>query len=68
MWSREKPAELFAEYFFRRMVEIDENIDEVLCAMRTRRGVLVLCDKMRVLDAEKQMLIKIYNDLKPLVF
>ena len=64
MWSRENPRELFAEYFYNKLSKVDLEIDDVVYAIRTKKGVLILCDKLRVLEAEKSALITVYEDLR----
>ena len=64
MWSRENPAELISEYFFRQLCALEEKQTELVLAIRTKKGLLILCDKLRVLEAEKSALITVYEDLR----
>ena len=65
MWSRENPAELISEYFFRQLCALEEKQTELVLAIRTKKGLLILCDKLRELEVEKRILIRVYEDLKP---
>ena len=65
MWNRENPAELISEYFFRQLCALEEKQTELVLAIRTKKGLLILCDKLRELEVEKRILIKVYEDLKP---
>jgi len=55
---------LLHEYFYKRLCEVDEEIYSTICAMRTKRGLIILCDKLRALELEKLILMRVYEDLK----
>jgi len=64
MFDRAKHEELIHEYFYRRLCELDEEQRTVISALRTKAGLVILCDKLRGLETEKRVLIGIYEDLK----
>ena len=55
---------LFHEYFYKRLTELEEEQRKVVYALRTKTGLLILCDKLRWLEAEKLALMRVYEDLK----
>ena len=55
---------LLHEYFFKRLCEVDDEIFSTVCAMRTKKGLIILCDRLRVLEMEKLVLMRVYEDLK----
>ncbi len=56
---------LFQEYFYKRLSELDEAQRELLYTMRTKKSILILCDKLRALEQEKLVLMRVYEDLRP---
>ena len=55
---------LLHEYFYKRLCEVDEEQRSIISAMRTKQGLIILCDKLRALDIEKQVIQGIYEELK----
>ena len=53
------------EYFYNRLTELDEEQRSIICTMRTKTGLIILCDKLRALEAEKLALMRVYEDLRP---
>ncbi len=56
---------MLLEYFYMRLSEIDEQERDLLYTMRTKKGLLVACDKLRALEQEKLVLMRVYKDLRP---
>ena len=55
---------LIHEYFYKRLSELDEEQRSLIYTMRTKTGLLILCDKLRALEVEKLVLMRVYEDLK----
>lgn len=55
---------LFHEYFYKRLSELDDEERQVINAIRTKTGLVILCDKLRALELEKQVVTSIYEDLR----
>ena len=55
---------LMHEYFYKRLTELDEEQRSIIYTMRTKRGLLILCDRLRALELEKLVLMRVYEDMK----
>jgi hypothetical protein len=55
---------LVYEYFYKRLCEVDEEIYNTIAAIRTKKGLIILCDRLRALEVEKQVLMRVYDDLR----
>ena len=55
---------VFHEYFYKRLSELEDEVFGVVSAMRTKKGLLILCDRLRALEVEKQVLMRVYEDLR----
>lgn len=55
---------LLHEYFYRRLTNIDEEQRKVISAIRTKPGLVILCDKLRALELEKMVVTHMYEELK----
>lgn len=58
-----EPA-LLHEYFYKRLTDIDEEISDLVYAMRTKKTLILACERIRELDLEKAVLVRVYNDLR----
>jgi len=57
---------LIHEYFYKRLSEIDEQEQRLIYALRTKKGLLVVCDQLRVLEIEKMVTMRLYEEMKML--
>lgn len=55
------------EYFYKRFCEIDDEMQSLIRQIRTKSGLVILCDRLRALEMEKVVLVKVYEDLKTLL-
>jgi len=55
---------LIHEYFYKELCRLDEGIYNTVSAMRTKRGLIILCDRLRAMELEKQVLMRVYEDLR----
>ena len=55
---------LIHEYFYKRLSDLDEEQRKVISAIRTKSGLVILCDKLRALELEKRVVVDIYEELK----
>ena len=55
------------EYFYRRHSELDDLELQLLSTMRTKRTLLILCDKLREIELERLILMRIYDDIRHLI-
>ena len=58
---------LVHEYFYKRLSDLDEDQRKLIYALRTKRSLIVLLDKLRYLEIEKMVLLRVYEDLKGLL-
>lgn len=56
--------ELLHKYFFRRLCLLDDEERKIISAMRTKTGLVILCDKLRHIEIEKQVIQGVYEELK----
>lgn len=56
---------VFHEYFYKQFSEIDEEQRRLISAIRTKTGLVVLCDQLRETEIKKQALLRVYLDLRP---
>jgi hypothetical protein len=61
-WSRI----LVHEYFYKRLSDLDEEQRQLIYALRTKRSLIVLLDKLRYLEIEKQVTMRLYEEMKHL--
>lgn len=59
-WSRI----LVHEYFYKKLSDLDEEQRQLICAIRTKRSLIILLDKLRALELEKMVLLRIYEEMK----
>ena len=57
--------DLLPEYFYRKLTRLDEKEDELIRAMRTKRGMYLLCDQLKTLAIEKRIVQQIHDELLP---
>lgn len=58
---------LLHEYFYKRLSELDETERELISAIRTKTGLVILCDKLRAVEIEKQVIIRLYEELRCII-
>jgi hypothetical protein len=56
---------LLAEYFYAQICHVENLQDETITAMRTKKGLVILSDKLRALEIEKKVLMQVWSDLQP---
>jgi len=56
--------ELLREYFYNRLSELSEKEQELIAAVRTKKELLVLSDKLRALELEKLIITQVYEELR----
>lgn len=61
-WART----LVHEYFYKRLSELDEEQRQLIYALRTKRSLIVLLDKLRYLEIEKLVTMRLYEEMKHL--
>jgi hypothetical protein len=59
-WART----LMHEYFYKRLSDLDEEQRELIYAIRTKRSLIVLLDKLRYLEIEKLVTMRLYEEMK----
>lgn len=64
MTGVEYQRNLLHEYFFGRLTELDEEERRIISAIRTKTGLLMLCDQLRAVELEKGIITRIYDDLR----
>lgn len=57
-------SELLREYFYVRLSELCDKESELIAALRTKRELLVLSDKLRALELEKLIVTQVYEELR----
>lgn len=55
---------LVHEYFYKRLSDLDEDQRKLIYALRTKRSLIPAVDKLRSLELEKMVLLRVYEDLK----
>lgn len=55
---------LVHEYFYKRLSDLDEEGRELIYTLRTKRSLIPALDKLRYIELEKQVLLRVYEDLK----
>jgi hypothetical protein len=58
---------LVCEYFYKRLSELDDEQRKLIYTLRTKRSLIPALDKLRYIELEKQILLRIYEDLKGLL-
>ena len=58
---------LVHEYFYKRLSDLDEDQRKLIYALRTKRSLIPALDKLRALELEKHVLLRVYEDLKGLL-
>lgn len=55
---------LVCEYFYKRLSELDDEQRKLIYTLRTKRSLIPALDKLRSLELEKMVLLRVYEDLK----
>lgn len=55
---------IFHEYIYKKLCELEEQQETILYAMRTKKGLLILSDKLWEIEVQKAYLTSLYNELK----
>ena len=58
---------LVHEYFYKRFCELDDEERKLIYTLRTKNTLIPALDKLRELELEKLILLRVYEDLKGLV-
>ena len=58
---------LVHEYFYKRFSDLDEEERKLIYTLRTKRSLIPALDKLRYIELEKQILLRVYEDLKGLL-
>lgn len=56
--------ELLHEYFYVRLSELSEKESTLITALRTKKELLVLSDKLRALELERLIVMQVYEELR----
>jgi len=57
---------IFYEYFYNYLTELDEEQRKLISAIRTKTGLVILCDRLKAIEVEKQVVMRVYEELKVL--
>jgi hypothetical protein len=58
---------LFYEYIYARLVELEDEQEKLIQSLRTKKGIILVSDRLRVIELEKLILIRIYEDFRNLL-
>ena len=58
---------LVHEYFYKKLCDLDEEQRDLIYTLRTKRSLIPALDKLRALELEKHVLLRVYEDLKYLL-
>ena len=58
---------LVHEYFYKKLCDLDEEQRDLIYTLRTKRSLIPALDKLRALELEKMVLLRVYEDLKGLL-
>ena len=64
----ENQRAILHEYYFRRLAELDDRENEIIVQIRQKRCLYILCDELRLISIEKQVILRMYEELRLLIW